>query len=416
MEEYQLVTVEEMREMLHDEAYVDISGETELCDGLIGGGFGAEFICWWRPNLLRDHLLVEECMSRDDINWHYTTHAYDYRTIAYIRYLWYNPLVWIPIPEDITKKYFVSGRIAEERFVKRLDPYYHETPKNNPISSLIHTTMLDWFAEKLPKLDWTTKIDIFEEKDLIFDICFWKYLTTDDRPLMTSIWDGGKFDLSLVQLFSPSIFLENMKTIAHRQGKTRAAEIVRLFRKDWQRIVGMKFFDVDKVSKEQIEDFRSCLFEGMDYYLEQWEAEQPKQPKPKKEQRPTPKSITFKMGNITDGHLQMLRLKLIDAGWIARDTQPDDFTKLFTGKLNSTQITWTGNVGKGMLVFLFSKMAEQGYIVVPTNHSITTILENHFIDADGNNLSGLNSSKESTKHLPIVKECLDILQLEADAD
>lgn len=271
--EYQLVSIDEMREMLYDKAYIGVIGETELRDGLIGGGFGAEFICWWRPNLLRDHLLVEECMSRDDINWQYTTHAYDYRTIAYIRYLWYNPLVWIPIPEDITKKYFVSGRMAEERFIERLDPVNYDTPKNNPINPMIHTKMLDWFAEKLPILDWNANIDIFEEKDLLYDICFWKYLTTDDRPLMSSIRDGGKFDLSLVQLFSPSIFLENIKTIAERQGKTRAAEIVRLFRKDWQRIVAMKFFDIDKISKDQVEDFRACLFEGMDYYLEQWEAE-----------------------------------------------------------------------------------------------------------------------------------------------
>ncbi|MBR6017352.1 MAG: hypothetical protein IK073_01870 [Paludibacteraceae bacterium] len=76
-----------------------------------------------------------------------------------------------------------------------------------------------------------------------------------------------------MQLFSPSIFLENMKTIAERHSEARAAEIVRLFRKDWKRVVSMKFFDIDKLSKEQVEDFRACLFEGMDYYLEQWEAE-----------------------------------------------------------------------------------------------------------------------------------------------
>ena len=140
-------------------------------------------------------------------------------------------------------------------------------------------------------------------------------------------------------------------------------------------------------------------------------ARQPKEPI-----QPDRNYITFKMGNITDGHLQMLRKKLVDVGWIAKDTQPDAFTKLFSGKTNTIKITWTGIVGKGMLLFLFSKMVEQRLIVVPENHSIATILENHFIDTDGNYLSGLNSSKESIKHLPVVKECLDILQLEVDTD
>ena len=138
--------------------------------------------------------------------------------------------------------------------------------------------------------------------------------------------------------------------------------------------------------------------------------------KPKAQARPDRNYITFTMSGITEGHLQMLRQKLIQVGWIANDTQPDAFSKLFSGKTNTIKITWTGIVGKGMLRFLFTKMVEQRYIIVPDSHSIDTILENHFIDTDGNYLSGLNSSKESIKHLPVVKECLDILQLEVDTD
>ena len=126
--------------------------------------------------------------------------------------------------------------------------------------------------------------------------------------------------------------------------------------------------------------------------------------------------ITFTMSGITVGHIDMLRRKLIQVDWIAKDTLPDDFYKLFSGKTNNTKITWTGAVGKGMLLFLFQKMVDQGEIVVPDNHSITTILESHFVDEHGIYISGLNSSKESSKHFPIVKECLDILQLEVNTD
>lgn len=122
---------------------------------------------------------------------------------------------------------------------------------------------------------------------------------------------------------------------------------------------------------------------------------------------------TFKMCNITMGHLQLLRLKLISLGWIARDTQPDDFDKLFSGKINNTRITWTKKVGKGMLLFLFQQMCKQKLISVSYGHSISKILESHFVDKDGIYISGLNNSKFSRSHFEAIKECLDTLTLEA---
>ena len=126
--------------------------------------------------------------------------------------------------------------------------------------------------------------------------------------------------------------------------------------------------------------------------------------------------MTFKTTGILPAHLTMLCRKLIQVGWIAKDTQPDDFCNLFSGKTNNAKVTWTGTVGKGMLVFLFNAMVQQGKIAVPESHSVTTILEAHFVDTDGKYLTCLNSSKESPKHLPVIKECIDILQLEVDID
>lgn len=136
----------------------------------------------------------------------------------------------------------------------------------------------------------------------------------------------------------------------------------------------------------------------------------------KNEEQLEKKTITFKMGNIMDGHLQLLRLKLIEVGWIAKDTQPNDFANLFTGKVNLSKIVWKKEVGKGMLVFLFTMMKKQHHIIVPKNHSLNTILEHHFVDEDGNYLTGLHSSKPTEKFMPIVKECLDILQIEIATD
>ncbi len=142
----------------------------------------------------------------------------------------------------------------------------------------------------------------------------------------------------------------------------------------------------------------------------------PKQPKQKKEVQQDRAYATFKTTGILPAHLTMLCQKLIMVGWIAKDTQPDDFCNLFRGKTNNAKVTWTGAVGKGNLVFLFNVMVQQGKIAVPEKHSVTTILEAHFVDKEGNYLTCLNSSKESPKHLPIIKECIDILQLEVDID
>lgn len=138
--------------------------------------------------------------------------------------------------------------------------------------------------------------------------------------------------------------------------------------------------------------------------------------KKKKVDEPEKKTMTFKLGNITDGHLQMLRVKLIDVGWIAKDTQPNDFANLFTGKVNLTKIVWKKEVGKGMLVFLFTMMKKQHHIIVPKNHSLNTILEHHFVNEDGNYLTGLHSSKPTEKFMPIIKECLELLQIEIETD
>lgn len=139
--------------------------------------------------------------------------------------------------------------------------------------------------------------------------------------------------------------------------------------------------------------------------------------KPKKKVKLTENdTITFQLGNITDGHLQLLRLKLMEVGWIAKDTQPDDFAKLFSGTTNHTKIVWTGCVGKGMLVFLFKEMEKHHYLIVPENNSINTILECHFVDEIGRKLTGLHSSKPTEKFMPIIKQCLDQLQIEINLD
>lgn len=280
---YQLVTLEEMRELAKSENYslddAELKFEKWGCSNLKNN----IHIKWWKPNLLRDHLLLEECMSRDDIDWGTTTHSYDFRMIAYMRYLWYNPLVWVPIPEEEKNERIIDGRVAEERFVNRDEP-----ESWTPVSYNFCDEMLDWFARNMPKFDGQEVIDVFEGDFVTHDICLWNYLTTDDTALRLSIMHGGDFNLSLLQIFSPQIFVQNMMNIAVFCGGAKAADIIQLFRKDWTRIVTLKLFDIGKLSKEEIEDFRTCLFEGMDYYLERWNEEASACKEPEKITQKTP--------------------------------------------------------------------------------------------------------------------------------
>lgn len=267
-----LLTIDEMRELAKSETY----RVPEEQMALIGGDKPEEKYTWsirWdKPNLLRDHLLVEECVNNYWINWKFTTSVYDPRTIAYMIYLWHHPLVWVPISKELTKERIIVGRVAEERFVKRDRDFVDGTP----LGIGTNFSMLDWFAEKLPMADGSEPIFPFDYEFSSLDIIQWYYLTRNASEMYSAARkEKGKFDPSLLVPFDLRRFLFNMEIIAGRKGGAKAAQIVRLLRKDWKRITTMKFFDIGKMPAEQIEEFRMGLFEGMDYYLEQWEAETP---------------------------------------------------------------------------------------------------------------------------------------------
>lgn len=127
------------------------------------------------------------------------------------------------------------------------------------------------------------------------------------------------------------------------------------------------------------------------------------------------KHITFSANGINYGHITLLQQLLQDVGWIPRSTSADEFQRLFSGKTCVCKITWTGG-GKGNLRELFRIMREQELITIPGNNGLETILEAHFVDEEGNYLTGLNSSKTSKKSLPFINECIRILQQSFDFD
>lgn len=124
--------------------------------------------------------------------------------------------------------------------------------------------------------------------------------------------------------------------------------------------------------------------------------------------------MTFQCSaGVSDFHIAALQQDLVKQKWISKDTNPDDFNLLFSGKSCVCKIIWTGG-GKGNLRELFHIMREQQLITIPGNNGLEKVLESHFVDKNGNYLSGLNSSKPSKKTLPIIAECIRILQQSID--
>ena len=362
-------------------------------------------------SLLYLHIVAEQMFreDRDAFNWEDMTGFEPHGYVPLVELLM-NPLVWtdgMQYMQDMV----LEGRVAKEQYMPE---------RGDEVVELLH------FLEDKGLLHYANNPDIVDEDDpdegYLKGMHFWLPLTSDYEGLIADALNGKHVtyeDIRQAKAYDATCLRRRLGFIADELGGAKAAELLRMLQKEWKSIKLWKT-ELHSMTEEEIGQFEQMLLNGFDDILEQWDAEAPKVEEPKQaKKKPVQQDrtyITFTMSGITVGHIDMLRQKLIQVGWIAKDTLPDNFYKLFSGKTNSIKITWTGAVGKGMLLFLFQKMVDQGEIVVPDNHSITTILESHFVDEHGIYISGLNSSKESPKHFPIVKECLNILQLEVDND
>lgn len=124
--------------------------------------------------------------------------------------------------------------------------------------------------------------------------------------------------------------------------------------------------------------------------------------------------ITFQKGAmLSDYHIAALQQYLAEQGWIAASTNPDDFVALFSGKSCICNITWVGG-GVGNLYELFRQIKTHNLIAIPGGHGLATVLQKHFVNQAGQYLTGLNSGACAKGNLPIIAECIRILQQSLD--
>jgi len=133
--------------------------------------------------------------------------------------------------------------------------------------------------------------------------------------------------------------------------------------------------------------------------------------KVQKAQKPRESMTLQQTSGLTKGHLTLLYQKLTGEGWI--DGNEADFLALFAGVRDDTcQLTWRGRYGKGTLVELFRRLTGEGLVAVAAGFTLPAVLEGHFRDERGQQLTGLDKGNAANdKALPVIEECVRLLKI-----
>lgn len=261
------VTIEELQELLKEKTY-----QTAWDDYILGLKSKEHDIRTITPDefflvpyWISSHLLVRTCMQDiEAYDWAKITEMYSINRIAEIAYIACHPYVWQPV-EERPRDTIIQGRIATMQFDE-------SEVSIDWLNKMVNERVL-FLADKRPCALNDTKLK--SEGKVLKGMLLWNLLVADGRnfikkSLVEKVPEGA--DTS-IKYFNPESFRENVQYIAEQRGAKVAAELLRTLRKDWSGIVAWKCFCIDKLTSEQVEKFRACLFEGMDYYLDQWETE-----------------------------------------------------------------------------------------------------------------------------------------------
>ena len=99
---------------------------------------------------------------------------------------------------------------------------------------------------------------------------------------------------------------------------------------------------------------------------------------------------------------------LLQAKWIAPDTNPDDFLALFSGENSTARVKWIAK--PSYLYGLIRRAIEQELISIPTNAKLWQIVESHFVDSNSRSFHNFHKQKESKTAIPTIDTMLKILQ------
>lgn len=256
-EQYQLLTIEEMMELLQtdryrlDEEYEEFKPEFEK-DPETGLYFTDYFKEEDIDHLLYNHLLAELCIAhRKQLDWGRTTDGYNCAIIAKIVAIYSHPLVWSEVPYSVLENYVITGRFAKEESLKRED--YGELilfllNESRELRAL-------WFADHLPTRaipNWSTLMTNYCRADLL------------------TVPTSGPAELPLPHINTRNLE-ENLECIYLNRGKDKVVELVERLRNDWVRLEKLKLCGFGELSPEEIEQLKDYVFSTIDYRIEYWE-------------------------------------------------------------------------------------------------------------------------------------------------
>ena len=98
---------------------------------------------------------------------------------------------------------------------------------------------------------------------------------------------------------------------------------------------------------------------------------------------------------------------LLRAGWIASNTNPEDFLSLFSGHDTNCKILWTGK--KTYLVYLFKLLTDRQYISTSKGVGRWMIVSSHFVDVHGRLFTHLNSQRTPLKAQQTIDQLAELL-------
>ena len=269
------VTLDELKELIKEKPYktdVDefyLNFQKNKRNGLTYVDVrGTVFPLW-----LCSHILVNTCMQDpDSYDWFYLTNMYNYHRIAEFVYIWTHPYIWVPKDDVHIHDCLIMGKVASMKNDRgRVDKFLHDW-----LTKLLRERVL-LLADGRPKAD--KDMENEGQGKILKGMLAWNLITTDGRDYIKQFMDDEN-EKADIEYFHTEAFRENIQFIAQERGGKVAAELVRQLRKDWKAIVTWKCFGIDEMTPEKIEAFRAGLFEGMDYYLEQWDSETPQQNTP----------------------------------------------------------------------------------------------------------------------------------------
>ena len=273
---YQLVTIEEMREMFSAEEEYGIPSHYELQKDEQTGLYTNDLFALGGNGILRDHYVMEQLLANaQQVDWRKVSNCYDASTIGYIEYVARNPLVWEKrLPDALHWKYVLSGRIASEKSIKNERQWWEFPLRENED--------IKWFVENLPTplyngfydqpwgvpsdmILWNYFISDREEEIKMYKRCTAYYRNNPDVRFEATTEEKEKIYLNTQALFN------NLNYVVQTFGESKAVELIRQLQTDWKCMTSLKLFGANKVCKEHIEEFRLFLFEGLDRYINIWE-------------------------------------------------------------------------------------------------------------------------------------------------